>query len=165
MEPLARPVHRGGEISREGKEGGGMVELYLHRFQQGAGGTFGLLTIGGKVPLCLTCEDPWNDNKTGISCIPEGIYPCKARVSAKYKNHWILENTSPRELILIHNGNTINDTRGCILVGNQLGMVGGKTAVLNSVKTLNKLREILPDRFTLHITNLHRQALPKTLDA
>lgn len=172
--PLARPVRSGGKVSRQGQDSHGpddgqasegVVHLYLHRFQQDSGGTFGILTLGGKVPLCLTCEDPWNDNKNNISCIPEGIYECRPHSGTRYKNVWWVENVPGRSAILIHQGNTTKNTEGCILVGDKLGRVSGRPAVLNSVKTLNKLRQILPDRFTLHITNLHRQELPTTLNA
>lgn len=174
--PLARPMHSGREVSREGQdsrrhddrremEGGGMTHVYLHRFQQDSRGTFGLMTLGGRVPLCLTCEDPWNDNKNNISCIPEGVYQCRPHSGAKYKNVWWVEDVPKRSAILIHQGNTTKNTEGCILVGDRLGTVGGRPAVLNSVATLNMLRATLPDHFTLHITNLQRDKLPPTMNA
>lgn len=174
--PLARPVHSGRSVSHQGEnsrgrddrremEGGGMTHIYLHRFKQDDQGTFGIMTLQGKVPLCLTCEDPWNDNKKNISCIPEGVYQCRPHSGAKYKNVWWVENVPMRSAILIHQGNTIKNTEGCILVGNRLGTVGGRPAVLNSVTTLNMLRNTLPDNFTLHITNLLRKELPTTLEA
>jgi Family of unknown function (DUF5675) len=129
------------------------MHIHLHRFKQDASGTFGLMVLENE-PLCVTCEDPWNDNKPNISCIPEGTYQCVPHDGAKYKNVWRLENVPGRDAILIHNGNTTNNTEGCILVGSALGYLIGKPAVLNSVMTLNKLRKILPDNFTLTITNL-----------
>lgn len=129
------------------------MNIYLHRFKQDAAGTFGLLVLDNK-PLCVTCEDPWNDNQNNISCVPEGTYQCVAHNGAKYKNVWRLENVPGREAVLIHNGNTISNTEGCILVGEKLGYLAGRQAILNSVVTLNKLREILPSNFTLTITNL-----------
>lgn len=129
------------------------MNVFLHRFKQDAAGTFGLMVIGNE-PICVTCEDPWNDNKPNISCIPEGVYQCVPHSGEKYKNVWRLENVPGREAILIHNGNTISNTEGCILVGNSMGYLAGRPAVLNSVKTLKMLQETLPDKFTLTITNL-----------
>lgn len=174
--PLARPVHSGGAVSREGQdsrglddrremEDRGVTHVYLHRFQQDKRGTFGLMTLSGRIPLCLTCEDPWNDNKNNISCIPEGVYQCRPHSGVKYKNVWWVEDVPKRTAILIHQGNTTKNTEGCILVGNKLGTVGGRPAVLNSVATLNMLRETLPDHFTLHVTNLQRDNLPPTMNA
>ena len=129
-----------------------MTLVHLQRGVMSDGGTFGMLSMDGK-PLCVTCEDPWNDNKIGISCIPAGQYECRKYSGTKYKNVWILEGTAPRTAILIHAGNTKKHTRGCILVGSSFGMLGGLFAVLSSVVTLNMLRRTLPDRFTLIISN------------
>lgn len=129
-----------------------MKTVYLHRFKQDAQGTFGLLVMDNQ-QICITCEDPWNNNKQGESCIPAGTYNVVPHSGEKYKNVWRLENVPKRDAILIHNGNTITHTRGCILVGDTLGHVVGRPAVLNSVKTLNKLREILPSNFIIHIND------------
>lgn len=113
-------------------------------------GTFGIFYINDD-PLCLTLEDPWNNNKTGISCIPEGVYKVSKHSGLKYKNVWILHDVPDRTAILIHSGNTINDTRGCILVGNSFGKIKGMPAILDSQSTLNMLRAVLPDDFVLTI--------------
>jgi hypothetical protein len=130
-----------------------MNAIYLHRFRQDAQGTFGLMTMDN-TPLCVTCEDLWNGNKNNISCIPEGTYHVTKRISEKYKHHWHVQNVPNRSLILIHNGNTIADTQGCILVGETLATSPlGKQTITNSIRTMNRLREVLPDAFTLIITN------------
>lgn len=113
-------------------------------------GTPGTFYIDGK-EVCKTLEDPWNNNQRGISCIPPGVYPVRPHNGAKYKNVWILGNTSPREAILIHAGNTHKDTQGCILVGSAKGLIGGVPGIVNSRATLDKLRGLLPAEFTLHI--------------
>lgn len=130
-----------------------MTHLYLHRFAQAATGTFGVLTLDHE-PIAVTCEDPWEDNDTGVSCIPEGTYKCVPHSGEKYKNVWRLENVPNRSAILIHQGNTIRDTQGCILVGDKLGYVVGRPAILNSVKTLKKLQVMLPKEFTITINSM-----------
>jgi hypothetical protein len=103
------------------------------------------------VPLCNTCEDPWNENTRGESCIPKGVYKFVPHNGQLYKNVWVALNVPNRTGILIHSGNTIKDTRGCLLVGNGFGTLDGMPGVLNSVQTLEKLRGILPPEFILTI--------------
>lgn len=122
-----------------------MIEL--KRVSLSNKGTFGVLLSNG-IPLCVTLEDPWNDNKIGESCIPAGVYQCRKHFGEKYKNVWILENVPGRSAILIHAGNTIDDTRGCILVGS--GFSGA--SVINSKSALDKLRTLLPNTFEIKIT-------------
>jgi len=128
-------------------------QVYLYRTDKTAKGVFGVMVMDNQA-IALTCEDPWNDNKTGVSCVPEGSYECVPHFGAKYKNVWRLENVQGRSAILIHNGNTHENTRGCILVGNKFGILAGTPGILNSKKTLDKLRGQLPSKFTIHITSL-----------
>lgn len=126
-----------------------MIEL--KRISYSDRGTFGVL-LKDKIPLCLTLEDPWKDNKKNVSCIPEGKYKCVPHNGTKYKNVWRIKNVIGRSAILIHAGNTENDTEGCILVGQSFGRLGDKVAVLNSQNTLAQLRGVLPDHFEIVIT-------------
>lgn len=112
--------------------------------------TYGVLIKDG-LPICLTLEDPWQNNQSRVSCIPEGTYTCKPHNGEKYKNVWILENVSGRSAILMHSGNTTDDTMGCILVGKSFGQVNGKYGILNSTQALNELRDSLPKEFQLQI--------------
>lgn len=114
-------------------------------------GTFGILSDGG-TPLANTCEDPWKDNAANISCIPKGVYTCCKYSGTKYKDVWAVTDVPGRSAILIHQGNTIKDTEGCILVGNGFGSVDGLPAVINSVATLEMLKKKLPDEFILTVT-------------
>lgn len=127
------------------------MKLSIIRSKKTKYGTFGIFYINDD-PLCLTLEDPWNNNKVGVSCIPEGTYKVSKHTGLKYKDVWILHDVPGRTAILIHSGNTIDDTRGCILVGNSFGKVKGMPAILDSQSTLNMLRAVLPDSFVLTIT-------------
>ena len=128
------------------------MRVTLKRAAESIEGTFGIMSVAG-IPMCVTCEDPWIDNKTNISCIPEGVYKCVPHNGAKYKDVWRLEYVPGRSAILIHAGNTEDDTHGCILVGLTLGELNGKPAILNSRKALDFLRAILPDEFMLEVTS------------
>lgn len=127
-----------------------MDQVFLHRVISSDKGTFGVLILND-TPLCVTCEDPWNDNKTSISCIPYGEYSANKYSSPKYPDVWIVNNVPKRTAILIHAGNTIKDTQGCVLVGEYFTDFNGVPGIANSGLTLNRLRKLLPKEFKLVI--------------
>lgn len=109
--------------------------------------TLGELYMNGSF-FAYTLEEPYKNNQRNISCIPEGEYHLIEYLSAKFgKNtHGIVPlvvDTAPREYILMHPGNTVLDTRGCILIGSKIGELtieGAKyDAVLNSVEAFKDL--------------------------
>lgn len=124
--------------------------LILTRVCSSDKGTFGVITHDN-IPLCVTCEDPWNDNRRNISCIPTGTYTCLSHSGAKYKDVWTVTNVPNRDGILIHQGNTTNHTEGCILVGRGFFDMGGTPSISDSRITLDMLRQKLPDSFNLTI--------------
>lgn len=128
-----------------------MERVILKRVLQGNNGTFGVIIYKDEV-LCVTCEDPWNDNKQGVSCIPTGLYKCIPHSGDKFKNVWRVINVPGRDAILFaHAGNTIKDTHGCVLVGLQFSRVDGLPGITSSVMAVNLLRGILPKEFNLVI--------------
>jgi len=128
-----------------------MVDVRLVRIKATDTGTLGTLTLNGK-ELCKTLELPWKDNADMISCIPVGTYECKPWDSAKFPNVWEITNVPNREAILIHSGNTMKDTHGCVLVGQGYGSFNGMSGVVNSRKALENLRGTLPHNFTLTVS-------------
>lgn len=131
-----------------------METLLLNRLRTSDEGTFGELlrdTYSGPLRIAVTCELPWNENLPGLSCIPFGSYLCRPHFGDKFKNVWELAQVPGRSDILIHNGNTVQDTDGCILVGAHFGALAGVPAVLESVCALQRLRNQLPKFFTLKI--------------
>lgn len=129
--------------------------LTLQRVAMTVKGAYGVLVHDGQ-PLCVTLENPWHGNQRNISCIPPGQYTCVRHHGAKYKNVWRLENVPGRTAILIHAGNTVRDTQGCILVGTSFYSGG----ISQSVNALDKLRLILRDTFTLTVLNPSEGNLP-----
>jgi hypothetical protein len=127
--------------------------IEIRRYEKTNKGTLGTLWLDNEF-LCYTLEDPDNNNAKGISCIPEGTYLVNPHNGTKYKNVWILRDVPNREAILIHQGNTINDTRGCILVGRKVGVIKGLPAVLESRLALDDLRNKLPKSFHLTIRSI-----------
>lgn len=103
---------------------------------------------------CKTLELPWRDNKRNVSSIPPGTYTVKKRWTEKHKNHFHILNVAGRSSILIHSGNFFNHTLGCILVGNEHADINkdGLADVTYSKATMDKLSEIMPDRFEITIS-------------
>ena len=109
-------------------------------------GTFGVLSIND-IPQCLTLEPV-------ISDIPDGEYKCIAHSGPKWQNVWEITNVPNHKAILIHAGNTVDDSEGCVLVGQSFVNINSKRGISNSVITLNNLRQILPDFFMLTIRSI-----------
>jgi hypothetical protein len=65
-----------------------------------------------------TLEDAWKENARMVSCIPPGTYRVVLAWSDRYQRIMPrLREVPGRDNILIHSGNTHEDTTGCILVG------------------------------------------------
>lgn len=125
-----------------------MKTFTLKRYSYTQNGTFGVL-LDGDMPLVLTLEDPWNNNQRNISCIPTGSYKATPHNGTKYKNTWILNDVPNRSAILIHVGNSILDTEGCILVGRGLSQY----MITQSRDGFEYLRTVLPSVFMLDIVD------------
>lgn len=112
--------------------------VVLQRGEVNANGTFGeMRSACGH--LCYTLEHPWKDNAPQISCIPPGTYKCKPHSGERFKDVWEVTGVPKRTAILIHVGNTLADTHGCILVGQNkvsVGVTGSKAAMVELHKTL-----------------------------
>lgn len=125
-------------------------KVLLQRTKLTKYGTRGVLFYDNE-RIAHTLENPWLNNQRQISCIPVGEYRVRSYSSEKYPDHWILENVESRSYILIHEGNTVKDTLGCILVGDTISQHNNKPAIRNSKRTLNNLKNILPNSFILKI--------------
>lgn len=116
--------------------------IKLTRTDQSAQGTFGILSMND-IPLCVTCELP--------NPIPEGTYACIPHNGPEHKDVWEIIGVPGHSAVLIHEGNTILDTKLCVLVGNGFGTVKNLPAVIASRNTLDFLRIHLPKSFSLTI--------------
>jgi hypothetical protein len=123
--------------------------IYLNRVYSDLLMTRGLL-MDGRRPLCHTLELAWRNNEVSLSCIPEGIYDvCKSN-STHHGQCFRFGSVRGRSGILIHSGNSIRDTRGCILVG----LDANDTNVLHSKPAMKRLYDALPDNFELNVRNV-----------
>lgn len=136
------------------------MELILTRIAKRSDYTIGRLTKGvGGDYICDTLEPPVVETKTKKKmeqvlrspatakrlkpfAIPPGRYPVLISYSPK-KNKWlpILLGVPMFKGIRIHEGNTVGDTQGCILVGDN----SRKGMVLNSRLTLVRVMQIITD--------------------
>ena len=117
------------------------LELKLNRINNSDKFTEGLLYIGPKV-YCSTLE--LTDRKleqggikiTGQTCIPRGKYNISVIMSPKFGYKVIyIHNVPGFNGVEIHAGNTVKDTRGCILVGvkNGIGTLASSRVTLNGL--------------------------------
>ena len=101
--------------------------------------------------MCFSIEDPVRESKIkGQTAIPAGTYKVglrnSPRFSGKFKHDMLwVQNVPGFEFILIHWGNTVDDTEGCLLVGQTIGVIGGKVAVLNSQMAYLRLDNAVKD--------------------
>ncbi len=80
-----------------------------------------------------------NLKKDGFIAIPYGSYPVTMRYSEKFKcSKPHIENVPGFENILIHQGNSIEDSEGCVLVGctetRNAGWIGGSIVAIILLK-------------------------------
>ena len=131
-----------------------LIARYIDTEKQTIGNGFLLSDIDNFIKFEFrTLELPWKDNQNSISCIPCGDYKVIKRTSKKYGNHFHILDVPNRSYILIHNGNYNYQTKGCVLVGDDLAYlnVDNDIDVTNSKKTLKRLYNILPNEFDLSI--------------
>ena len=132
-----------------------MKTLTLTRIAKRADYTIGRLEDENGVKICDTLEPTWRNYKGGElkvprkSAVPEGTYPVVITKSKKFGKYLpLLVGVPGFEGIRIHSGNTVNDTEGCILVGQNL--IKGK--VLLSRLTLEKLMRLIENEKRIFLT-------------
>ena len=129
-----------------------MKELVLIRAPSTRYGTFGML-MEDNVPFCVTLERKWLDNEVGKSCIPSGMYKCVRFDSPTFADTFRVDEVPGRTGILFHKGNIMDDTHGCIILGEQFEPINGVPAVRSSGVAMDEFMERLKleDKFILYI--------------
>ncbi len=123
------------------------MELQLIRYCYGPDSVAGLLKFGDQSVWSLEC--PWRENQVFTSCCPDGTWSLQAFDSTEHPGCWVVTPVPGRTGILIHVGNRVDDTQGCILIGQtqEPGFVG------NSRAALRQLNYTL-DRSTTHVIHI-----------
>lgn len=132
------------------------MKWILARFLDCAHGNFGLLMHEGDSEdhYIFTCEDDWRENQSLVSCIPPGTYVLRRVQSPKFGETFEITGVPGRTHVLLHWGNTEEDTEGCVLVGSVLGVryiakdedtgkPGKKLAVLQSKPAFARFMEAM----------------------
>lgn len=132
------------------------MKLTLKRVALVAEGVFGVLMQALFAPFALTLERPWLDNETGKSCIPAGTYTCKRVQSPKFGNTFQVMDVPGRSEILIHKGNLMDDSHGCILIGEQFEPLNGQPGIAASAHGFEEFLRLTADvdEFELEIVEV-----------
>ena len=110
------------------------MRLHVQLIAETPDSTLSVLTIAGEF-VCFVLEDGYREQKVaGQTRIPPGVYPLAQRKEghffdqyrAQFRHGYALElkDVPNFQFILLHIGNTVNDTRGCLLVGLGVGYNG-----------------------------------------
>jgi hypothetical protein len=111
---------------------------------------------------CVTIElprikIPYQINARSVDCIPEGTYPTEKYYSPTKGLVFLLKNVPGRSEVEVHIGNYVAgldlDSEGCILVGKSFEDRNGDgfVDVIDSKKTMDELRALMPSNFKIHI--------------
>lgn len=115
-------------------------------------GVIGTLEIGGE--KFKTLELPWLDNRTNISCIPEGVYNVRPYSSERYPEHYQVTRVKGRTNILIHQGNSTSDIQGCIAIGKDIELYQNKLWLTSSKVAMQELRNLIGrESFSFNISS------------
>lgn len=133
-----------------------MKRLLLMRLQKLDDRTLGRLIVFNGTEIeetFTTLELPWRNNERNNSCILSGYYTVDPRESPKFGKHLIINNTSPREVVLLHQGNFPSNSSGCVLVGTGFGDFDkdGRREITESKRAMRRLVELVADTAELII--------------
>ena len=139
-------------IAGNGSQTGGLEADKGLKGDKGLKADEGLKGDGGLKPFCDTLEPPrrnllnggkWDKRLKvkGMTAIPEGRYLMRFTYSPKFgKRLFQLMDVPLFDGIRIHSGNSVKDTQGCILVGNntKVGRLENSRAVLFKLEMMLK---------------------------
>ncbi len=106
-----------------------MKTLTLIRVCSKAKGTFGVLI--DEYPFAVTCEPAPHDAFCYL--IPKGKYVCKPFTRPSGVKTFEVTGVAGHFALLFHSGNTIVDTKGCIIIAEQYSDISTPGGVLPGV--------------------------------
>lgn len=120
------------------------MKIIVDRFSETDTDDLGKVSVDGAF-VCYSIENPDRPEKIkGITAIPEGTYKVGRRISPHFgvMVPWIM-NVPNFQYVLIHWGNTVKDTEGCLVVGLRIGSLENQRAVLDSKQAWDKLSAMI----------------------
>jgi Steigviridae/Suoliviridae L,D-carboxypeptidase/transpeptidase len=140
------------------------VILLLQRDAFLPNGTTGRLSVDGR-EFCFTLEPAKETRITdGPVCVPAGSYPVTIDFSPRFRRAMPrVLNVPGRDGILLHWGNYVENTEGCILVGSSKSMIQGaapEPAVWDSRETFGRLYREIEEAQAEGVVLTIRDALP-----
>ena len=125
-----------------------MKTVNLFRIKQDDIQTLGVLTCvdNKEIFVCRTLELPWKDNKSEISCIPDGDYNCTWNLSPAFGfDTYLVQGVPDRLGIRIHSANYFSQLKGCIALGDSHKDINldGNLDVIHSGATVDYFNELM----------------------
>ncbi len=136
------------------------IDWIIYRLEQNSKGTISanLLNTGDDTfnQFGYNVELPFESNSVNVSAIPSGIYTFTKRVSDERGNYLEIHNVPKRTSILVHVGNFMKDTEGCILPCLKWGEHSIKSEYVgtSSRTALRQLYRALPTTGIVHIIGI-----------
>lgn len=127
------------------------MKLILTRINNEKDRTFGIIHLPNRT--FFTLELPWRDNHANISRVPAGTYTATFTESPHFnKKTYLLTGVKDRTSIRIHSANLPHELKGCIALGEKLGVLNGERALLNSRQAVEEFEKLLEQKpFELEI--------------
>ena len=118
-------------------------------------GVFSVILVNN-LPIAVALERPWLDNRKGESCIPAGNYLAKRILSPKFGETFEITGVTGRCNILFHAGNIMEDSHGCVILGESFNVWStGQCSVASSKIAFAEFMQVLAGikEFPVEIVN------------
>lgn len=121
------------------------------RLEESDTGTIGVLKLDKRV-FCMTLESADRLNKSNISSIPTQQYICVRSMSPRFGETFTILDIPDRSNVLFHPLNVVEETEGCIGLGEYVSKLRGQRAILNSGKTFKRFMQEMIGEDKFHLT-------------
>ena len=133
-----------------------MTNLYLRRIRAKGKSTIGFMYSSDRTVECFTLEDAHNDPKVyGETRIPAGRYSLVLLMSAHFNRQMVYLVAVPNYTgVMFHSGNTVQDTEGCIIVGDEPVLGATIDTIKTSSACLARIQPLITAMITAGDTQL-----------
>ena len=131
------------------------MKIEVDRFISDADTTISRILVDGAF-VCFGLEDEYREEKLiGETRIPAGRYSVRLRTEGGFHQRYFvrfpefhqgmlhIRNVPGFKWILIHCGNTDEDTQGCLLVGSQANTAPGNMSLVNSTEAYRRFYSLV----------------------